>query len=173
MRVLVACEYKPIDGFPRYRISSDGRVQSRWRPGTDQWSQQWNDLRPSRDHKGYLGLTLCNEDGHKKVRVHRLVAVAFLPNPENLPCVRHIDGDPSNNHVENLAWSTYAENESDKRKHGTWNTRVTNARLTSEQRDQVVELKRLGQSNDAIAKHFGVSRPTISRLLNGKTWRAI
>ena len=57
MNVLVACEFKEINGFDGYRVTSDGRVQSKWRRGTKVWSQDWVDLRPSIDKKGYLGLT--------------------------------------------------------------------------------------------------------------------
>lgn len=56
----------------------------------------------------YVGLT--NEYGTKDFRVHRLVAIHFIPNPYNKPTVNHIDGDKLNNHYSNLEWSTFSEN---------------------------------------------------------------
>lgn len=67
-------------------------------------------LKPATDKKGYLrvGLTINKKLCTKKV--HRLVAIEFIPNPENKPCVNHIDGNKKNNNVLNLEWATYKEN---------------------------------------------------------------
>lgn len=59
-------------------------------------------------HKGWI-----NKRGYysyHKLRVHRLVAIAFIPNPENKPFINHKDGNPSNNNIENLEWCTQKEN---------------------------------------------------------------
>lgn len=171
MKVLIACEYSGVPGYPGYRVTSDGAVQSRWRRGTRVWSDHWAYLSPRVDKKGYLSVVLCNQDGHKSIRIHRLVATAFIPNVNSLPCVRHLDGNPANNRVENLAWGTYADNENDKRKHGTWNARNGGARLTPEQVQGIRKRCNSGERHKDIADDFGVSRPTITRIANNKTWR--
>ncbi len=63
-------------------------------------------LKQTLESSGYLAMNI----GGKHKYVHRLVAEAFIPNPDNLPCVNHKDGDKSNNHVDNLEWCTQLEN---------------------------------------------------------------
>lgn len=163
--------FASIDNFPGYRVCSDGRIQSAHRNGTRKLGK-WRDLKPSVDSKGYAGLTLCSTvtGSRWRVRVHRLVAVSFIPNPLGLPCVRHLDGNSANNSARNLSWGTYKDNENDKLNHGTWMKRITNAKLTEETKKIARTLSKSGSSCAAIARVIGVTRPTISRLLSGRTW---
>ena len=75
-------------------------------------------LKPAPDRDGYLKVTLCKEDRvdvrGKTLRVHRIVALTFIGNPNNLPCVDHIDRNKSNNCMSNLRWVTYGQNECNK-----------------------------------------------------------
>ncbi len=160
-----------IAGFPGYLVSDEGKVLScLYNFGM---RESYRELRPSHDAKGYPGLTLCGpENIRRKVRVHRLVAEAFIPNPMLLPCVRHIDGNSSNPRADNLQWGTYRENEQDKRAHGTYEAR-RNGKLTLEDRNLARGLCGEGWSQSAVADLMGVSRPTITRLLNGATWGPI
>jgi hypothetical protein len=67
-------------------------------------------LKPAPDKDGYLELSLCKEGVRTNFKVHRLVAKAYLPNPNNLPEVNHIDEDKTNNSVDNLEWCTRQKN---------------------------------------------------------------
>ena len=91
-----------IQGYPDYLIYDDGRVYSKNR---DKF------MSPSIDHKGYHRVCLCNDGKIKLFLIHRLVASHYIPNPENKPCVDHIDRNPSKNHVSNLRWEKKSENQ--------------------------------------------------------------
>jgi len=87
----------PIKSFPDYTIDEAGNV----------WSTKTNKyLKPAYNKGGYASVELFNENGSKRLLVHRLVAAAFVPNPNNYPQVNHKDENPSNNSADNLEWCT-------------------------------------------------------------------
>ena len=92
-------------------VSDDGRVYS-FRLGRE--------LKQSRHDTGHLVISTSHLDGLRKrqVYVHRLVALTFLPNPSELPLVRHLDDNPANNSVDNLKWWTYHGNGADAVRNG-------------------------------------------------------
>lgn len=95
-------EWKPIEGYEgRYEVSNYGRVKS----------LKTNDLISQRiDKNGYYQLKLHKDGKARNYLVHRLVAKAFIPNPNNFPIINHIDINPLNNHVDNLEWCSYKYN---------------------------------------------------------------
>jgi hypothetical protein len=95
-------KWRVVEKFPKYEVSDTGLIMNR-RTGKI--------LKPMENHKGYLYVNLYDEEGKiKKFRVHRLVAEAFIPNPENKPQVNHKNGNKHDNRVENLEWVTNVEN---------------------------------------------------------------
>lgn len=94
-------EWKTIENYPNYRVSTYGRIYSIKRDII---------MKPFHDGWGYLCVELRNEYGGRAFKVSRLVAKAFIPNPYNKPEVNHIDGNKENNNVDNLEWVTGAEN---------------------------------------------------------------
>lgn len=93
--------WKPIKGYPHLLISRTGQI----------WTKTYNRLlKPYKTNRGYLNIGLNRDKVVKTFGVHRLVAEAFIPNPDNLPAVDHIDGNKLNNNVENLQWISYSDN---------------------------------------------------------------
>lgn len=105
-----------------YQVSNFGRVKSLKRKYINQYGEFGEKEefikkqklsafdKSQKDTKGYFVVSLANNDRGKWVRVHRLVATAFLPNPHNLPEVNHKDGNKQNNNVDNLEWVTRSQN---------------------------------------------------------------
>ena len=107
-------EWKDISGFNgNYQISNFGRVKSKERVVSNSvrtYVKGEQILRTQTMKSGYKCVVL-REGGKKKLlKIHRLVATAFIPNPDHLPCVNHIDENKQNNFVENLEWCTFKYN---------------------------------------------------------------
>lgn len=107
-------KWKNIKGYDGYQISNQGRVRSKInnRHGL---GKVYHDLKLTNNKHGYPTVALGRGN---RFLVSRLVAKAFIPNPKNLPLVRHIDDNPSNNYVKNLKWGTQKDNMQDCVKHG-------------------------------------------------------
>lgn len=139
---------------PRYMVDSDGNVYG-----------PKGQRKLSVDSNGYRSVNTTSG----RFRVHRLVAEAFIPNPEEKPHAAHIDGDKSNNVVTNLYWATESENMLDKRKHGSNKGGVP--RLGWDEVRQIRDYPCYRGSQQVLAAKFGVSQTLISMILNGKVWK--
>ena len=110
--------WQPIVGFEGiYEISNLNRVKSLERTITyiNRWGTETNRtfksciVRPSTDKNGYLFVTLKKNGTETHKTIHRLIAEAFIPNPENKPTVNHKNHIRTDNRIENLEWATYPE----------------------------------------------------------------
>ena len=107
--------WKTVIGYEGlYEVSSMGRVRSLDRyvrgRGDSMKLHKGRTLHPKIDRDGYCIYNLCKDGKVKNFRAHRLVADAFIPNPNNKSCIDHINTIRNDNRVENLRWSTQQEN---------------------------------------------------------------
>lgn len=155
-----------------YQVSSTGLVRS-----LNEGRYFMKVLSPySGNNHGYQSVSLWVPDRRTHL-VHRLVAQAFIPNPENLPEVNHKDGNDQNNQVENLEWCTAKENTQHGIAMGLIQVSGENngmAKLTQAQVDAIrsrYKRESYHKSNAAeLCQEFGISRPGLSAILNRKRW---
>ena len=105
--------YRKINGFSRYEVSNTGKIKRL--AYIEKYHHRRHEeiiMKPTYDKDGYLLCGMTGDDGKRyTMKVHRLVAQAFIPNPDNLPQVNHKDENKSNNNVENLEWITNRDNQ--------------------------------------------------------------
>jgi hypothetical protein len=155
-----------------YEVLRDGRV----------WSDRKNDyLKPRRagSRQQYIHYRL---NGRERL-AHRLVAEKYVPNPDNKPCVNHIDGNPENNHFENLEWVTHRENTVHAEKMGliphvnsNKNGRLSGqgngrSKLTAEQVRQLREVAPNRKRGERLWENYGISRSMYYNIVNGRNWQ--
>lgn len=152
--------WKVIDGYETlYEVSNLGRVRG---------LKRGRMLSPRANQvTGYLEVNLCKDGTQRTVRVHRLVALAFLPNPSSLPEVNHKDENKNNCSIENLEWCDHRYNTN----YGTRNIKIRKAIAKLSSKDiEKIKLLRDNKSVREIAHMFGVSDSQIYRILNGVNW---
>ena len=159
--------YKGADG---YRITPCGTIISLKRKPTIIMKQQMG-------KHGYMCVCLRNSisNNSETHRVHRLVALAHIPNPDNKPMVCHRDGNRTNNHADNLYWGTHHENMEDLLRHGS--LRGMNNPRAELTEDQVLALRIVYEMvprslKDRFANMFSVHPSTIKRAIRGETWKS-
>lgn len=121
--------WKDISGYEGlYQISSTGKIKGLPRVTVQNQILKERMLVPNVLNNGYLQITLYKDGKHKSFLVHRLVANAFIPNPENLPEVNHKDENKTNCNIDNLEWCTRKYNLN----YGTRNKRSAESRSKKE-----------------------------------------
>ena len=175
--------WKDIKGYEGlYQVSNLGRVKSLERKvlRSDGTSLAISEriLKLGKNARGYLSVQLCANGIVKCFRVYRLVAQAFIPNPDNKPQVNHIDGNKQNNRADNLEWATRSENMQHAYKTGLFKLgeNSSQAKLTNEQTRAIREEYVCGSTTHgqcALAKKHHVSRKTIYNIIHNKSYKDI
>lgn len=172
-------EWKDIAGFEgMYQVSNVGQVRSLDRVDNRGYKQKGRTVKPSTS-KGYQNAHLCKLSKYTTISIHRLVALAFISNPDNRPQVNHIDGNKQNNHISNLEWATAKENINHAWDNGLSNHSGENHTLSKLTEDDVrfirdnynPDMPEFGQK--ALAEKFSVKQPVISKIVHRKSWKHV
>ncbi len=145
-----------IEGFEKYEVSNLGKVRN---------IKSGRVLKPYLTKKGYLRHPLHGHDKRKHLYLHRIIATAFIDNPEGKPCVNHIDENKLNNDLSNLEWCSVRENNihgtRTKRSSETRSKKVIQLDLNDNALNEFESMKQAGQET-------GTSAGDISKCCNGK-----
>lgn len=154
--------------FGNYYATDTGQIYS---------SKTGKYLKQRINKEGYYIVNLSIDGKCKTYSVHRLVAVAFLVNPNNYPIINHIDGNKLNNCPNNLEWCTSSSNSIHAINHNLRDTaKGIHTKYGQFIKEDIIEIRRLkeqGLSQYEIAKLYNVTRSAIQQILNGKTYKWI
>lgn len=170
--------YKEIEGYEQlYQISNQGNVKSLGNGGSNASKEKI--LKPNKLKDGYLRVNLCKEGKRKSYLIHRLVAEAFIENPNNYPQVNHKDENPTNNCVENLEFCDAKYNSN----YGARNQNIGESNTNNPNKSKLVLCLETGiiySSTHQVERELGFAQSAISNACNGKykqaygyTWKYV
>jgi hypothetical protein len=147
-------KYIIINEFDNYAISNLGNIKN---------VKTGRVLKLCLNPRGYYSYTFYKKGIRKTFRIHRLVALYFIDNPNNLPYVNHIDGNKTNNRVENLEWCTAKQNDEHARRTGL---KVQEKPVLAEnvESGEKIAFKSVSEAGAIL----GINKGTISKVLHGK-----
>lgn len=157
--------YKSVVGYEGfYEVSNLGNIRSLPRGKKGKVKQ----MKPTKQH--YYNIDLCKHGEIKRWLMHRLIAIAFIPNPENKPMVNHIDGNKHNNRLDNLEWVTGSENQKHAVRIGIKSAKGTKNSSCKLTEKQVLEILVNKSPYPVISEQYGISISTVSNIKTGYSW---
>lgn len=160
--------WKDVEGFEGfYQVNEDGDVKSLH----TYLGMKPHLKKPYLGKRGYMVTDLSKKQFRKNLKVHRIVAKAFIPNPLNLPQVNHIDGNKLNNKVSNLEWVTSKQNVEHAIRNGLtkpYNHLLSARKLTP---DIAIEIYNAKGVHREIAKRYNVGNSTVAHIKTGTRWQ--
>lgn len=176
-------EWADIDGYEGiYQVSSLGNVRSLDRVISSGARRKGQLIKlqkgpkakrkAGKDRDAYLQVTLAKNWKQKTFLIHRLVAAAFLPAVEGKDVVNHINGDKTDNRLENLEWCTYKENMEHASGTGlmSFGDDHHTAKLTASKARAIRSLHSEGRTYASLSREYGVSPKSIMNVVNNRTW---
>ena len=169
-------DIKGYEGF--YQVSNLGRVKSleRFVNGKFAGNKSFKKsvmLKQCYYGQFYYNVQLNINGHHKTIAVHRLVAKAFIPNPENKKQVNHIDGNKLNNNVKNLEWATSKENINHAYQIGLSKSEGTNHYLSKLNKEDVLFIRNSDLPNRELSNKYGVSMSCVQRIKRRERYKNI
>ena len=158
-----------IEGYEDYWVDDEGRVWSNK-------SGEIKELKGINNNDGYLRVSLCKNGKWKWMSIHRLVAMAFLDNPEKYEQVNHKNGIKTDNRLENLEWCNNSQNMKHAYSIGLKKAKGSKngyAKITDEEAIKIFNRLNNGESPTEIAKDYPITRQAIYEMKWGKTWSHI
>jgi hypothetical protein len=163
--------WKAIPGFERYEVSNIGNVR---RASSGRGTRANRPIKPSMDKGGRLVFNASADQGRKQFKVHRAVMLAFVGECPQGKEVAHLDGNQTNNCLENLMYATPKENNGHKVLHGTqWKGETAPQAKLSEADARWIKQKRGSISYSVMAASLGVHLQTVAAIAQGKNWKHV
>jgi len=170
-------DIKDYEGY--YQISNLGRVKSLYRIIKHEAKGEIIILQKILKvwfSSGYFRITLWKNNKRKTKTIHRLIALNFIPNPENKKEINHKNGIKTDNRIENLEWCTHKENMHHAIKNGLINCKgesSLSSKLIEKEILLIRKKRKEGYTYEALAKQFNVHLVTIFRIIKRRTWKHI
>ena len=168
---LISKGFYPIPNFDGYFCTKDGEVASSINPSKNQPKI----LSPLIINTGYKTVFLRVNGKGKRLTVHRLVALTFIPNPFGYRCIDHLDSNRLNNFVDNLEWVTYAENTRRMWEKGTFvipkGEDAGSSILTEIQVKDIYQRMTSGEHTSVLCSEYNISDSTVDGIVHGRSWK--